>query len=69
MVNKKKKAKVILSSNVKGGVGKTSSILNIAYWISRLHKNSRVLVIDADAQANASSVVLGDEVVSKSKFN
>lgn len=69
MVNKKKKAKVILASNIKGGVGKTSSILNIAYWISRLHKNSRVLVIDADAQANASSVVLGDEAVSNSKFN
>lgn len=44
--------KIISISNHKGGVGKTTSTLNIGAGLSRLKK--KVLLIDLDAQANLS---------------
>ena len=44
--------KVISISNHKGGVGKTTSTLNIGAGLNRLKK--KVLLIDLDAQANLS---------------
>ena len=43
--------KIITVTNLKGGVGKTTSAVNIAYSLST-KEGCRVLVVDADPQAN-----------------
>ena len=52
--------KIITMYNNKGGVGKTTSVINIAYSLSKMGK--KVLVMDFDEQKNSSRFFLEDDI-------
>ena len=56
----KRVAQVISTINLKGGVGKTTTTVGLAEFLSaEFHK--KVLVIDLDPQTNATTVLIGED--------
>lgn len=51
--------KIITMYNNKGGVGKTTSVINIAYSLGIM--GNKVLVMDLDEQKNSSRFFLEDD--------
>lgn len=64
MKNEGNKAVVIAVTNQKGGVGKTTTAVNVAYNLAKNHK-ARVLLVDFDPQGNATSSVGVDKTATE----
>jgi len=57
-------SKVISILNMKGGVGKTTLSVNLAYILANFH-NKKVLIVDIDPQFNATQYLVSQEAIIK----
>lgn len=53
--------KVVTFFNNKGGVGKTTTIINLASYLS-IYREKKVLVVDLDPQSNSTQAILPEEI-------
>ena len=58
--------KIVAIGNEKGGVGKTTSVINLAYYFSHV-RNKKVLVVDMDPQCNLTDKYFDQDDESKAK--
>ena len=54
--------RITVIENLKGGVGKTATVINMAATLAALH-DKRVLVIDADSQCNTTEFLGGNPLI------
>ena len=60
-------AKIISISNQKGGVGKTTTVINLSVYLAE--KGKRILIVDIDPQGNAGSGLnIDKDIVKKSNI-
>src|SRR5262245_3884534 len=52
--------RIVSFINMKGGVGKTTLAVNVAYGLASQH-DKKVLIVDADPQFNATQYLLEDD--------
>lgn len=52
--------KVVTFFNNKGGVGKTTTIVNLAGYLS-IHQSKRILLIDLDPQSNSTQLIIPED--------
>jgi chromosome partitioning protein len=55
---------VLTVANMKGGVGKTATVVELSQALAADDPRNRILVVDVDAQASASFAIAGEEILS-----
>lgn len=59
--------KIIAVANQKGGVGKTTTVINLGFALGSLGK--RILLVDADPQSNTTSGIIGRKDIRPSLYD